>query len=152
MDSMSKPVDRLEVSIPLRPLAQIAVAIVLAFPTAIAGHLLGFAMAVVGDIEAIPLGSFLYAMGEGVAASICFAMFLSRFRASVPTRVWCWLAATVLLVLALPSLSVLSLQYFRSESIHFASICILFAMAFLLWLAWLPWWQPSWLMRGHADR
>ncbi len=103
-------------------------------------------------VKSIPLAWFLYSMGEGIAASLCLAIFLSRFHASLAARLWSWLTSFVLLVLALPSMSVLCLQYFHSESVHFALICILFVMASLLWLAWLPWWHPSWLIRDQANR
>jgi len=146
MDSISKPIRRIETNDVIRPSAQIMAAVLLALPTTLAGHTLGFMMAQIGG--STPLSWFMYPMGEGVAASIFFAIFLLRFRASFSSRFWCWSAIAALLVLAFPSMSVISLQYANSESIHAALICIQFVMAFLLWLAWLPWWRPTWIKPG----
>lgn len=132
------------VTIPLRPIGQVALALALAIPTLLLGHLVAFGLAHLGEsFGPYPTSNFFYAAGEGLMASVCFAIFLLRVAASVPARLWCWVAAFILWTGAMPAWGILH----GEETMHFALIIILGVTSFLAWLVLLPWWRPKWMTR-----
>lgn len=123
------------VAIWLQPTGHVVAALLLSVPTALLGHTLAFGLAQVGDaVGPYPTVNLLYSVGEGLAASVCFGLFLIRLSASATARMWCWLAAFVLWVGAMPAWGIL----LGGEMVHCVLIGVLWASALLMWLAWLP--------------
>ena len=132
-----------------RAAAQLLLAALLTLPIWIAGHVLAFGLAnvgwLVGDRNA---GNCAYTAGEGLMVSLWLGLMLVQTRGSRRVRMAVWAPIAVLTVIVVPAVSI----YVYDSEIGIGTLVWLqLAAAFFALLAWLPLWQPPWIVPRQRD-